>query len=103
MDYLRFPGIYTGSVYNDRSLRLNGFPGEICSNGSVVVVKTHKMPAIRFERAVLIIRDPYGAILSEFKRGRGNHTSLMAISVLETGGEYRGVGGSGRYDLIISC
>ncbi|KAK3085150.1 hypothetical protein FSP39_025116 [Pinctada imbricata] len=69
-------GILTGSVYNDKSLLQNGFPGEGISNGSVILIKTHKwgeMERSRYRRAVLILRNPYDALLAEFNRRHGGH------------------------------
>lgn len=82
-------GIYTGSVYNDGSL-LTALPGEFTCNWLVSVVKAHphthtfaalhglKVPSDdgkcnkgqvrRFERAVLLLRDPYDSIWSEYQR-----------------------------------
>ena len=34
-------GILTGSVYNDKRLRNNGFPGEHLSDGTVIAIKSH--------------------------------------------------------------
>ena len=95
-------GIYTGSIYHDKMLMENGFPGELCSNGSVIAIKTHHRSTEAnghgppFQRAVLVIRDPYGSILSEFNRRRCNHTCTAPGSVLDTGGKYRGLGDSGH-------
>ena len=36
-------GIQTGSVYNDTTLKLNGFPGEGVTNGSMLVIKHHRL------------------------------------------------------------
>jgi len=82
-------GIYTGSVYNDGSL-LKALPGEFTCNWEVSVIKAHPHthPAMglingnfvsddnkcqrggvpRFERAVLLLRDPFDSIWSEFQR-----------------------------------
>ena len=61
-------GLMTGSVYCDHDLLNNGFPGEGVTNGSVIVVKTHECDRNKFKKAVLLIRDPYEAILAEFNR-----------------------------------
>ena len=85
----RLLGIYTGSVYNDISL-LATLPGEYTCNKSVSVIKVHphthsfhelnsgsfqsddykciKSHVTRFNRAVLLIRNPYDAIWSEYQR-----------------------------------
>jgi len=66
-------GFLTGSVYQDQTLRINGFPGEGVRDGSVVVVKTHETQRGNFDRAILLVRDPYKAILAEFNRQSGGH------------------------------
>ncbi|KAK7474345.1 hypothetical protein BaRGS_00034393 [Batillaria attramentaria] len=69
-------GIMTGSMYNDSTLYTSGFPGEGVNNGSVLVVKTHSSdPEVRgqFRRAILLLRQPHAAILSEFHRQHGGH------------------------------
>lgn len=84
-------GVYTGSVYNDASL-LQALPGEFTCDWRVSAVKvhphTHEFSRLngasggfnsdankckrgnipRFERAVLLIRDPFDSIWSEFQR-----------------------------------
>ncbi|XP_023239513.1 WSCD family member AAEL009094 isoform X1 [Centruroides vittatus] len=69
-------GYLTGSVYKDYALMRNGFPAESISNGSVVLIKTHEWgPAARkkYDKAILLIREPYGALLAEFNRRAGGH------------------------------
>ena len=62
-------GILTGSVFPDPSLKKSGF-GEGINNQSVIVVKTHNIGITRnkgkFDRAVLLVRDPFDAILAQF-------------------------------------
>lgn len=82
-------GIYTGSVYNDDSL-LKALPGEFTCSWTVSAVKVHphthhfnelragtfgsdnnkcnKGSVKRFERAILLLRDPFDSIWSEFQR-----------------------------------
>ena len=82
-------GIYTGSVYNDKSL-LHALPGEFTCNKQVSVIKihphTHTFESLRtgrfqsdarkcqrggidkIRRAILLIRDPFDSIWSEFQR-----------------------------------
>ncbi|XP_013145776.1 PREDICTED: WSCD family member GA21586-like [Papilio polytes] len=79
-------GIVTGSVSLDYSLRKRGFPAENISDGSVLVVKTHKYPPKhlrKFESAVLLIRNPRDAILAEFNRIISGHTGLAPKSAFE--------------------
>ncbi|XP_070198477.1 WSCD family member CG9164-like [Littorina saxatilis] len=74
-------GLLTGSVY------LHPLAVSISSNGNgkaarVVAVKTHLAPAATrakflLDRGILLIRNPYEAILAEFNRqGRGNQTGI---------------------------
>lgn len=82
-------GILTGSVYNDGSLR-EALPGEFKCNWEVSVVKVHphthpfselyggtfnsddmkckKGEVKRFERSILLIRNPFDSIWSEYQR-----------------------------------
>ena len=82
-------GIYSGSVYNDKSL-LEVLPGEFTCNFQVSVIKVHPHthPGIelvdgtfnsddhkcmrsnlrKFERALLLVRDPFDSIWSEYQR-----------------------------------
>lgn len=82
-------GIFTGSVYNDQSL-LDALPGEFTCDWRVSVVKVHphthtfadlysghfasdngkckRGGVMRFERAVLLIRNPFDSIWSEYQR-----------------------------------
>lgn len=81
--------MYTGSVYNDGTL-MERLPGERVCNKSVSVIKVHphthsfrelnsgsfrsddqkcEQSGIRkFNRAVLLLRNPYDAIWSEYQR-----------------------------------
>ncbi|XP_067664587.1 WSCD family member AGAP003962-like [Haliotis asinina] len=79
-------GIATGSVYTDEDLRLNGFPGESLSNGFVVAVKTHELyDETLYDRAILLIRNPYETFLSLFKFVHTNHTGAPSIEKYVTG------------------
>jgi hypothetical protein len=82
-------GVYTGSVYNDKSL-LDALPGEFTCDWRVSAVKVHphthtfadlysgafhsdnnkckKGGVLKFERAVLLIRNPFDSIWSEYQR-----------------------------------
>ncbi|XP_041350560.1 WSC domain-containing protein 1-like [Gigantopelta aegis] len=69
-------GIATGSLYNDTSLRLQGFPGEGQVSRHVIFVKSHewgKQIRSKFEKAILLVREPYGTLLAEFNRRHGGH------------------------------
>lgn len=83
---LCFVGIYTGSIYVDSVLKRNGFPGEGVINGSVTFIKTHSKPSNKYEKAVLLVRNPYECILSEFNRQRSkSHTGIVPYSRYQTG------------------
>lgn len=82
-------GVYSGSVYSDESLMV-ALPGEQVCNNSVSVIKVHphthsfhelnsgsfhsdnqkcEHSGVRkFNRAVLLIRNPYDSIWSEYQR-----------------------------------
>ena len=87
-------GIYSGSIYNDKSL-FDIMPGEYTCSWRVSVIKVHphthgyksgenpfglgqhfksdndkcvKGNVLKFKRAVFLIRDPYDSIWSEFQR-----------------------------------
>lgn len=73
-------GFLTGSVYRDYSLQRTGFLAEFVNDSSVIGVKTHEFDyehiAI-FDRAILLVRKPKNAFLSEFnRRYGGGHTGL---------------------------
>ncbi|KAI0240764.1 WSC domain-containing protein 2-like [Lamellibrachia satsuma] len=86
-------GLYTGTVYNDPRK-----PGDIqyppvtpITNGSVIVVKTHQPDDAntRFHRAIVLLRNPYDSLSSQFclriKRDRchqiANRTEKLISSV----------------------
>lgn len=104
----RGSGLYTGSVYNDQSLK-SEFPGERRRDSSVICVKTHypckgcwyKKPrggnsnASLIERGrsgrvsgyrgtIQVLRNPFEALLSDFnhKQSGANHTGLADHQVL---------------------
>ncbi|RWS30365.1 WSCD family member-like protein [Leptotrombidium deliense] len=66
----------SGSVYKDYSLLRNGFPAESVANGSVIIVKTHEWGLYarrQFDKAVLLIRNPFKTLLAEFNRRSAGH------------------------------
>ncbi|XP_059608231.1 WSCD family member AAEL009094-like [Phlebotomus argentipes] len=74
-------GILTGSVYSDYDLMMTSFPAEGVHNSSVLVVKTHEHGPLvwgQFRRAVLLVRDPQGAILAEFNRQNAGHLGIAS-------------------------
>ncbi len=91
-------GIYSGAVYCDQSLK-NTFPGEAIVSGNVIAVKTHQSDSIKlpvavqaatgketYDKAIVLVRDPYDALVSEANRRwneRGSvnrHTGLASES-----------------------
>ena len=73
-------GTYTGSIYCDTTLKA-AFLGEYIVSGNVIVVKTHHSESIElpkavqketgkknFDKAILIVRDLYDALVSEANR-----------------------------------
>uniref|UniRef100_A0A8D8YQ98 WSCD family member AAEL009094 n=1 Tax=Cacopsylla melanoneura TaxID=428564 RepID=A0A8D8YQ98_9HEMI len=75
-------GIHTGSVYMDYGLFKNGFPGEMITNASVSVVKTHEWGPFtrsKFDKAVLLIRSPGDSIVAEFNRRSGGHIGFASV------------------------
>jgi len=91
--------VHTGSVYNDASLKQE-YPGEGIRDSTVVVAKTHfpcggcwnvnGQPATERQtgrldgRTILLLRNPFHAILSEFNRKQSglNHTGVIAATLL---------------------
>ncbi|PIK38910.1 putative WSC domain-containing protein 1 [Apostichopus japonicus] len=84
----RVTGIYTGSIYNDRSLYLGGFKGEMKApyTGETVVVKMHGIrQPWNIEKVIFLARDLYGAIMADFNRSKGKgHTKVVNESVYHT-------------------
>ena len=75
-------GIWTGSIYNDEMLKKTGFAAEHVTNSSVLFIKTHKYEINdmkRFDRVVLLVRNPADAILSEFNRQSAGHTGHATL------------------------
>ena len=84
-------GICTGSIYCDISLRTRGFVGEYIRGGAVLVVKTHKykpqwiqMKKLDkddglYESGILIVRNPFDAMVAEWNRIVGNNFNRQTI------------------------
>ena len=73
-----FSGIATGSIYRGTKEMRSTFIGECQGNNTgAIVIKTHrvlKQTSKKFEKAVLIIRNPFDALLSEFNRQNSGKT-----------------------------
>ncbi|ELU02641.1 hypothetical protein CAPTEDRAFT_199613 [Capitella teleta] len=80
-------GIYTGSVY-EPVLRDVGFLGDGVHDGSVVVIKTHRLPtgtnAPDYKRCILLLRDPGDAMIAEFKRLKAGKTGTPSLALFKT-------------------
>ncbi|XP_038059640.1 WSC domain-containing protein 2-like [Patiria miniata] len=89
----RATGIYTGSFYNDGDLFKKGFLGEKekWTKGNTIGVKTHRFDEehVRsFQSAILIIRNPYKAIISEHNRKFGGHVGFAPETQYTKGTEW---------------
>ncbi|XP_070580524.1 sialate:O-sulfotransferase 2-like [Ptychodera flava] len=89
----RATGIFTGSVYNDRDLYKHGFKGESekYTNGKTLFIKTHifdRGHIEEFDAAILVIRNPYKAIVSEHNRKFGGHTGHASAKKYIVGDEW---------------
>uniref|UniRef100_A0A8C5LI11 WSC domain containing 2 n=1 Tax=Leptobrachium leishanense TaxID=445787 RepID=A0A8C5LI11_9ANUR len=76
-------GFYTGSYYFDGSLYNKGFKGERdhWRNGRTVCIKTHesgRKEIEAFDSAILLIRNPYKALMAEFNRKYGGHIGFAS-------------------------
>ncbi|NWT42521.1 WSCD2 protein, partial [Chroicocephalus maculipennis] len=76
-------GFYTGSYYFDGSLYNKGFKGERdhWRSGRTICIKTHEsgQKEIKsFDSAILLIRNPYKALMAEFNRKYGGHIGFAA-------------------------
>ena len=78
-------GYYTGSVYSDKYLYAGGFIGEKekWRNGRTILIKNHDHKRNLSNEAkgvVLLVRNPYDAILAEFNRFQSsNHTGSASL------------------------
>ncbi|CAK8681177.1 unnamed protein product [Clavelina lepadiformis] len=82
-------GIYTGSVYHDKNLHNTGLLGELLdwTSGKTLLVKDHLYPdkqetLERYSAIVLLIRNPYHALVAEFNRRKSqSHTGHANYSL----------------------
>lgn len=78
-EYLLFLlGIATGSIYCSDTIKKD-FIGECSMSSNVAVIKTHvrwdNTVPLRYKKSVLLIRNPYDAIIAEFNRVFANKTA----------------------------
>ncbi|XP_061134924.1 sialate:O-sulfotransferase 2 isoform X1 [Syngnathus typhle] len=76
-------GFYSGSYYFDASLYNKGFKGERdhWRSGRTICIKTHesgKKDIEAFDSSILIIRNPYKALMAEFNRLYGGHIGFAS-------------------------
>ncbi|KAK2845804.1 hypothetical protein Q7C36_010658 [Tachysurus vachellii] len=76
-------GYYTGSYYFDGSLYNKGFKGERdhWRSGRTVCIKTHesgRKEIEAFDSSILMIRNPYKALMAEFNRKYGGHIGFAS-------------------------
>ncbi|XP_062418322.1 sialate:O-sulfotransferase 2 isoform X2 [Pungitius pungitius] len=76
-------GFYTGSYYFDGSLYNKGFKGERdhWRSGRTICIKTHesgRKEIESFDSSVLMIRNPYKALMAEFNRKYGGHIGFAS-------------------------
>ncbi|XP_028852978.1 sialate:O-sulfotransferase 2 [Denticeps clupeoides] len=76
-------GLYTGSFYFDGSLYNKGFKGERdhWRSGRTICIKTHesgKKEIEAFDASILMIRNPYKALMAEFNRKYGGHIGFAS-------------------------
>ncbi|NXG44316.1 WSCD2 protein, partial [Psilopogon haemacephalus] len=76
-------GFYTGSYYFDGSLYNKGFKGERdhWRSGRTICIKTHESGQKEiesFDAAILLIRNPYKALMAEFNRKYGGHIGFAS-------------------------
>ncbi|KAJ3603769.1 hypothetical protein NHX12_028510 [Muraenolepis orangiensis] len=76
-------GFYSGSYYFDGSLYNKGFKGERdhWRSGRTICIKTHesgKKEIEAFDSGILMIRNPYKALMAEFNRKYGGHIGFAS-------------------------
>ena len=75
-------GVYTGSIYCDKSYIANGMIGEGVQTNNVLVIKTHGSK-LQVKKAICIIRNPFDAIVADYSRRKApassRHTSELPL------------------------
>ena len=86
-------GIYTSSVYMDKLMKGDDEFVSHVFNGTATPIKTHKKPGKKHRilkgvnRAILILRNPFDVLRSEYKREKVGKTGLFTEEKLS--GKYR--------------
>ena len=82
-------GIHTGTVYSAINVNMKYiFEGEGVRTGKVIAIKTHEKDYAIFDRAIVLIRNPYDAILADFNRRTAGKVGYANSRLFETAGEY---------------
>ena len=76
--------MFTGTIYREKNV--NGFVDLAVSDKSVVVIKTHMLPLDIFDKAVLIVRDPFDALVAEWNRKFGGPLGCAPKSSFQSDG-----------------
>ncbi|XP_046638667.1 WSC domain-containing protein 2-like [Daphnia pulicaria] len=85
----RLSGYFTGSIYADKDIYVKGFYGEgvPIDCGCTIVQKTHDLQRNDYQpfinkSAILIIRNPYGALVSyrNFRTTGNSHTASASLT-----------------------
>merc|ERR1711936_70942 len=83
-------GVFTGSIYKDLQLQVMGYWGEIrhWRDGTTIVQKTHDGDAQYIRevfngRGILILRNPYDAVLSKLNFLYGGHRGASSVKLFQ--------------------
>ena len=74
------------------SLLKKYFPGEGVQNGKVIAVKIHETVLEKFDRAIILTRNPYDAFVAEANRQSSGHVGHVSGDVFQTEGNINTVG-----------
>nr|XP_039267181.1 WSC domain-containing protein 2-like isoform X2 [Styela clava] len=79
-------GIYSGSSYGDKRLRKGGFIGECTTynSGRTLAVKDHFMKEKNrnYKRAIILLRNPFHALLADYHRKYSGHVGTVDVEKL---------------------
>ena len=92
--YDNFPGLWSGSLYIDDTLKNNGFRAERMRARYVSVVKTHEpryttKDGDKFEAAIILMRSPYDTLVASyhFVKTHWNHTGSINATMFNATGK----------------
>ena len=84
-------GVYTGSIYNDKSYVTAGMIGEGIKSKCVIAVKSHHCNNLKtFSKMIYVVRNPFDAILAEFTRLKKKHANASTSHVAGLDNSYFG-------------